>query len=42
MNWKLLVTKSVKKELANLPRHDQIRIEHAIIVFSMISTLNGA
>jgi mRNA-degrading endonuclease RelE of RelBE toxin-antitoxin system len=30
MNWELLVTKSAKKELANLPHHDQIRIERTL------------
>jgi mRNA-degrading endonuclease RelE of RelBE toxin-antitoxin system len=30
MNWELLVTKSAKKELANLPNHDQIRIERTL------------
>jgi mRNA-degrading endonuclease RelE of RelBE toxin-antitoxin system len=30
VNWKLLVTKSAKKELANLPNRDQFRIERAL------------
>jgi mRNA-degrading endonuclease RelE of RelBE toxin-antitoxin system len=30
MNWNLLVSKSSKKELANLPGKDQIRIERAL------------
>ena len=30
MNWKLLVAKSVKKELVSLPSNDQIRLERAL------------
>jgi mRNA-degrading endonuclease RelE of RelBE toxin-antitoxin system len=30
MNWKLLVAKSAKKELASLPRRDQVRLERAL------------
>jgi mRNA-degrading endonuclease RelE of RelBE toxin-antitoxin system len=30
MNWNLLVTKSARKNLASLPRNDQVRIERGL------------
>lgn len=30
MNWKLVVTKNARKELAKLPSRDQLRIEAAL------------
>jgi len=30
MNWKLLVTKSARKNLASLPSSEQVRIERAL------------
>lgn len=30
MNWTLLVTKPARKDLARLPRQDQVRIERAL------------
>ncbi|HEY6391940.1 MAG TPA: type II toxin-antitoxin system RelE/ParE family toxin [Bryobacteraceae bacterium] len=30
MNWKLLVTKSARKNLASLPSGDQVRIERSL------------